>query len=74
MLSYDFAKLNILEINEEKKIFLQSLREFCTCAEFSIFNSLNAKINSLQFLEFLFIKEVFLKLKPLMGSSDLMAS
>ena len=59
MLSYDFAKLNILEINEEKKIFLQSLRKFCTCVEFSVFNSFNAKTNSLQFLEFLFIKEAF---------------
>ena len=34
--------------------------------------ALNAKKNSLQSLEFLFIKEVFLKQKPLMGSFDLM--
>ena len=38
----------------------------------SFFYALNAKKNSLQSLEFLFIKEVFLKLNPLMGSSDLM--
>ena len=68
MLSYDFAKMNILEINEEKDFFLIIKRVFFTCVEFSVF----FKTNSLKYMTFYSLKKFFLKLKPLMGLSDLM--
>ena len=59
MLSYDFAKMDILEINEEKYFFTTIKRVF-KCAEFSIlFNSLNAKTNSLKFCNFCSLRNFF---------------
>ena len=65
MLSYDFAKMNIREINEQNRFL--SLREFFLHVLNSFFYALNAKTNSLQFLEFLFFKEVFFITKALNG-------